>query len=254
MTHKEVEPQVYKAIIVDDEPHAVDQVRKLLAEEKRIEVVAGMTNPGEALQKITAVRPDLLFLDIQMPGMNGFELVARLKEAGVHPAVIFVTAYDRFAIDAIRSSAFDLLLKPIDRKEFEMCLERYFADREKHRLETRYLELLKAVNPNQKVRFNTAGGFVVLNMNDILYIQADWNYSKVYLSADKTESLTMNLGAVEKRLPMTKFMRINRSVIVNLHYLKRVKRVARECVLEKDGREYSFPIPVVRIRQLEKLL
>ena len=254
MNNKEVEPGVYRTIIVDDEPHAVDQMRKLLSEENRLEVIAGLSDPQEAVEEIIRTLPDLLFLDIQMPGMNGFELVTRLKEAGVHPAVVFVTAYDHFAVDAIRAAAFDFLLKPVDKKELHLCLDRFFADREKNDLETRYLDLLKAVNPHQKVRFSTPGGFVVLNMSDIVYIQADWNYARVFLGAGKTESLTMNLGAVEKRLPMTQFMRVNRSVIVNLQYLKHVKRVTRKCILEKDGEEFSFPIPVVRIRELEKAL
>lgn len=248
------DPRTFNAIVVDDEPHAVEQMRKLLSEEERIQVIDGMTDPEEALAKITELKPDLLFLDIQMPGMNGFALLDALKKAGVYPSVIFVTAYDHFAVEAIKASPFDFLLKPIDKKELRKCLDRYYADRKKQDLEQGYLELLKAVNPDQKVRFTTQDGFVVLKLKDILYIQADWNYARVFLSGDKYEPLTMNLGAVEKLLPMTQFMRINRSVIVNLSYVKRVKRLARQCILKKDGHELSFPIPVVRIRQLEKTL
>jgi two-component system LytT family response regulator len=254
MNHQESDQGRLKAMIVDDEQHAIQQLRALLADEKRIEIAGGYTEPEEAVKRICETFPELLFLDIQMPGMNGFELLERLREAQVHPTVIFTTAYDRFAVEAIKTAAFDYLLKPIDKKLLKQSIDRFFVTRHKKSVAERYLDLLRAVNPNQKVRLSTAGGFIVLHMNDILYIKADWNYARVYLSDEQIEPITMNLGAVEKRLPMTRFMRINRSVIVNLNYLKRVRRLARECILEKDGREYTFTIPIVRIRQLEKML
>jgi two-component system, LytTR family, response regulator len=243
-----------RVVIVDDESHAVAGLRAMLSKDNRIDVLAGISNPKEAVAFILDNKPDLVFLDIQMPGMNGFDVIKALKEEHVSPAVIFVTAYDRFAIDAIRLAAFDYLLKPIDTKELERCIDRYFSVVAREEQTTRYINLLESMNPGRKVKFTTSGGFLMINMNDILYIQADWNYAKIYLSKNHAETLTMNLGAVEKILPATMFMRINRSVIVNLNHLYRVKRIARQCVLIKDDVEYAFPIPISRIRQLEKML
>lgn len=243
-----------RVVIVDDESHAIDGIRAVLSKDKRIDVLAGINNSKEAVAFILENKPDLVFLDIQMPGMNGFDVIKALKAENVSPAVIFVTAYDRFAIDAIKMAAFDYLLKPIDTKELERCLDRYFSVVANEEQTARYVNLLESMNPNRKVKFTTSGGFLMINMNDILYIQADWNYAKIFLSKNHSETLTMNLGAVEKILPATIFMRINRSVIVNLNHLYRVKRMARQCVLTKDDVEYEFPIPISRIRQLEKML
>lgn len=241
-------------MIVDDEPHAVEGLKSLVKKDKRMELLAGLTDPREAVTFIKENHPDLVFLDIQMPGLNGFDVLKQLKEASVEPAVIFVTAYDRFAIDAIKHAAFDYLLKPIDQKEYQQSIDRFFSFLSKGQSPGLYRELLSAISPNRKIRFNTSGGFLLINMSDILYIQADWNYAKVYISRHRAETLTMNLGAVEKILPATSFVRINRSVIVNLDYLHRVKRFSRECILIKDGEEYVFSMPIIRIRQLEKML
>ncbi len=253
MTRRELDQPV-KVVIVDDEPHAVKGLQSILAEDKRLFVAGGISNPGEAVSFISEKKPDLLFLDIQMPEMNGFELLKALKETNVTPTIIFVTAYDRYAVEAIKHAAFDYLLKPIDKKELKISLDRFFAMEQEEEIKSRYLKLLEAVSPNQKIMFSSAGGFLLMDQREILYAQADWNYAKVYRSADDVEMVTMNLGAIESVLPGTRFLRINRSVIINLDYLYRVKRISRQCVLKKDGKEYTFSIPMARIRQLEKLL
>jgi two-component system, LytTR family, response regulator len=160
--------------------------------------LAGISNPKEAVAFILDNKPDLIFLDIQMPGMNGFDVIKALKEEHVSPAVIFVTAYDRFAIDAIKLAAFDYLLKPIDTKELERCLDRYFSVVASEEQATRYVNLLESMNPDRKVKFSTAGGFLMINMNDILYIQADWNYAKIYLSKNHAGNTNHEFGCCGK--------------------------------------------------------
>jgi two-component system, LytTR family, response regulator len=246
--------QPAKVVIVDDESHAVKGLQSLLSDDKRLLVIGGISDPEEALSFIIDKKPDLLFLDIQMPVMNGFDLLKALKEKNCLPTIIFITAYDRYAVEAIKHAAFDYLLKPIEKKELKLSLDRYFAMEEKAEIKTRYVNLLEAVSPNRKIMFNSAGGFLMMDQSEILYAQADWNYAKVYRSANDAETVTMNLGAIESVLPGTRFVRINRSVIINMSYLYKVKRIARQCILKKDGIEYSFNIPLARIRHLEKLV
>ncbi len=241
-------------MIVDDEPYTVASLQAMLVMDKRLEVVGTSTNPQKAVESIIEKTPDLIFLDIQMPGMNGFDLIRALHDAGVKPYVIFVTAYDHYAVEAIRYSVFDYLLKPVEHKNLQSSIDRFLDLVEDNRQEPSYNKLLEAIHPNRKVRFNNATGFILLPLNEVLYIQADWNYAKVYKSQNDTESVTMNLGAIEKVLPATQFIRINRSVIVNLTYLYRIKRADRQCILKKDGVEYSFNIPFARIKMLEKIL
>lgn len=247
------EPAV-TAAIVDDELHAIEELKQLLIREPGIEVVTTSHNPRKAVEDILETKPDLLFLDIQMPEVSGFDVIRGLKEASFEPSVIFVTAYDNYAIQAIKAAAFDYLLKPIEKRELQKSIQRFFDYHAREERSAKYLNLLETVDYQRKIKLSSAGGFIMLNLADIIYIQADWNYAKVFTAPDKFETVTMNLGTLENLLPDKGFMRINRSNIINLSYLTRVKRLARKCFLMKDGQEYEFCIPITRIRELEKRL
>jgi two-component system, LytTR family, response regulator len=240
-------------IIVDDEERAAGELEQLLGFYPLIRVIMKISDPRHAVSSILETRPDLVFLDIQMPGMNGFEVIEGLNRLMVKPMVIFVTGFDQYAIRAIRSSAFDYLLKPLDKGELALAMERVMTRYKQKELEINYAALLERTS-GKKIRFNTTGGFILVDPHQIIYIQADWNYSEVYLSREKREVVALNLGTIEELLPKGFFARINRSVIINLTYLEKVQRVKRLCQLRKDGENFEFKIPILRIRYLEKLL
>jgi two-component system, LytTR family, response regulator len=247
------EPAINVAI-VDDELHFIEEMKRLLAGEPRIDIVTTAREPKQAVPKLLAAKPDLVFLDIQMPEMNGFDVIRSLRQAAFEPSIIFVTAYDNFAIEAIKNAAFDYLLKPIGKEALQQSLSRYFFNHAKEERSAKYMSLLENVDRKKKIKLSNSGGFILLNLEDIIHIQADWNYSKVYTAKDQYQTVTMNLGMLENTLPEKGFMRINRSTIINLNYLTRVRRLARKCYLEKDGVEYEFCIPITRIRELERRL
>lgn len=253
MSERKIEQDVLKCIIVDDEMHAAKQLETLLNKNPRLTIIDRISDPRLAVGKILQLKPDLLFLDIQMPVMSGFELLQAIYQAQVKPVVIFVTAYDEFAIQAIRSSAFDYLLKPVDETELFTAVERLLATYKQNKQTENYQKLIRQVT-TKKLRFNTTGGFMLVNPEDIVYIQADWNYSEIHVSKDKHEVVTMNIGAVEDILPAGQFARISRSVIINLAYLEKVQRARRLCTLRKDDVAYEFKIPILRIRYLESLV
>jgi|WetSurSiteA1Bulk_404760.scaffolds.fasta_scaffold01119_4 two-component system, LytTR family, response regulator len=240
-------------IIVDDEAAAADMLESLLSAFSRLKIVAKISEPQKAITAILQTKPDLVFMDIQMPGMTGFEVLEALNHTAVRPFVIFITAFDRFAIQAIRASAFDFLVKPVDAGELILAIERFMMHFDRKELEVTYTALLEHTG-KRKIRFNTTGGFTLVNPEDIVYIQADWNYSEIHLGKDKPEVVTMNLGSLEEILPRNSFARINRSVIINLAYLVKVLRGKRLCILKKDEVSYEFKIPVLRIRYLERLV
>ncbi len=245
------EPAVHAAI-VDDEQYCIEELKAMLSGIHGIEVVAESHDAVKAVPIILETKPDLLLLDIQMPEKSGFDVIRGLKESGFEPSVIFVTAYDNFAIEAIKNAAFDYLLKPVDKEALQHSLSRYFYNHAKEERSAKYMSLLENVDYKKKIKLSNSGGFILLNLEDIVHIQADWNYSKVYTAKDQYQTVTMNLGMLENTLPEKGFMRINRSHIINLNYLTRVRRLARKCYLEKDGVEYEFCIPITRIRELEK--
>jgi two-component system LytT family response regulator len=240
-------------IIVDDEEASVSELQRHLAVIPSIRVVSVLTNPEKAVTEIVARKPDLVFLDIQMPGSNGFDIVAELHETTAAPFIIFVTAYDKFAIQAIRASAFDFLLKPVIPAELALAVDRAMKKLSEESDKISYTALLE-LTLARKIRFNSTGGFVLVHPDDILYVQADWNYSEIHFSREKFEMVTLNLGAVEDMLPHDTFVRINRGTLINLRYLDRVNRRKRICILKKEDEVVEFNIPLLRIRYLEDRL
>ena len=170
-----------KAIIVDDEPEARDIIASLLADFGDVEVLSKDESVDDAYLSIVRHEPDLVFLDIDMPKKNGFELIHKLKASKYSPAVIFITAYNQFAIDAIKHAAFDYLLKPVDIDELKRSIVRYKEEVRSKSTLSRIENLLQALQ-EEKIRFNARTGTIYINPAEIVYCQADGNYSDLYLS------------------------------------------------------------------------
>jgi two-component system, LytTR family, response regulator len=243
-----------RTIIVDDETNAIENLENLLSSYPDISIERKINDPADAIPMILELKPGLLFLDIQMPGKSGFEIIRDLSEMENQPAIIFVTAFDRYAIEAIRYAAFDYLVKPVNPEELKQAISRLETSIFRENLENRIKKLLDKTTQRQKIKLSTAGGFTIINPDDIIYILADWNYAEIFFDQEKSEMVTTNLGTLEQTLPASIFFRINRSVIINTSYLKKVSRKKRAAFLFKDGKEYSFKIPLLNIRKLERFL
>lgn len=244
-----------KAIIIDDDADAIENLKKLLIEHPTLQIVETISDPLLAVDAIKKHMPDLIFLDIQMPGKNGFEVLHELISENLQPEVIFVTAFDRFAIDAIRFSALDYLLKPVSPFDLNNAML-HFHGRVKNAEKNYALQVLleKTLGQTNKLKFNTHSGFFMISPEEIIYIQADWNYSEIFINTKKSELVTINIGKLEEMLPKHGFYRISRSFIINLLYLVRVNRRKRMAILVKDGEEYSFKIPLLNIRKIERFI
>jgi len=118
-------PRKFEAIVVDDEPAAISTLENALLAYPELNILAHFTNPEEAFNAICRQHPDIVFLDIDMPGMTGIELLDKIHQTGFHPSVVFVTAFDKYAIEAIHRSAFDYLVKPINSKELEKVIIKF---------------------------------------------------------------------------------------------------------------------------------
>jgi two-component system LytT family response regulator len=240
------------AMIIDDEVHCIETLQELLMQEPRVRIVAAESDPKRAIRRAIAEQPELLLLDIQMPERSGFDLLHDLRDAGLSPHVIFVTAHSEFAIEAIRSAAFDYILKPVDPAGFTLAIDRYFQQLNGKQPQDFEL-LLKKTAIEGKIRFNVIGGFILIDYRDIVYVKADWNYSEVVLSKERSEMITSNLGAIEKMVAPYPFFRINRSALINLNYLVRVKRVQRKCYLRKGDEEFELTLSASRLKELDRL-
>jgi len=213
----------FQAIIVDDEKPARRRLRELLETRPEIGIVAECSNGAEAVRQIRALHPDLLLLDIQMPGLDGFGVVDAIGATQM-PATIFVTAYDQYALKAFEVSALDYLLKPFSDERFERSMARVLSFVRTHRQEElshRLISLLDQVQTNQKTSapldcliIKDGGRVHFLRVEEIDWIEAAGVYVQVH-TAGKTWLHRISLGELEAKLDAKQFLRIHRSTIVN---------------------------------------
>jgi len=236
-------PKPIRTLIVDDEPLARERVADLLRSQPDVSVVGECADGIEALEVIQSKRPDLVFLDIQMPGMDGLELVAQLR-GEVMPAIVFVTAYDRFAIKAFEVHALDYLLKPFDDERFAAAMDRarFWLQRRApaEELGVKLEALLADLRPGSvgldRLAVKTGGRVLLVRMEDIDWVAAADNYVNLHVGAD-SHLLRETMNALEKRLPASQFVRIGRSTIVNLNRIRELQPLfhGEYAVILKDG-------------------
>ncbi len=246
-----------RAIIADDEPLARRGIRQLLGPHRDIAVVAEARNGRETVRALRELKPDLLFLDVQMPGLNGFGV---LREIGAKfmPAVIFVTAYDEFAVRAFDAHALDYLVKPLEEARFVEALERM---RERLRSAkavdlSRKLAALLATREKdraqQRIVVPTARGDLVIDADEINWIEADDYYAAIHARQGR-HLIRESLASLEQRLDSTRFVRAHRSAIVNMDHVREVLREAGDTLLILSS---GVRVPVSRRRreQVKQLL
>lgn len=217
-----------RAIIIDDESAARDYIQYLLLEDDIIEVIGEAVNGFKAVEEIVSKKPDLVFLDIQMPAMDGFEVIKHIEKIIV-PQIIFVTAHDKYALKAFEVHALDYLLKPFDRDRFFAAVSRakkVILSQRKRQIEDRMNNLLKSLKTDKRyftrLLIKSKARFFFIQTNDIAYIQAAGNYIIIYV--EKTEHLLrQTLSSMEEKLDPEKFVRIHRSAIVNIDRIKEIK-------------------------------
>jgi two-component system, LytTR family, response regulator len=234
---------VIRTLIVDDEPLAREVLREYLRAHPDIEVIGECANGFEAVRQTVETKPDLLLLDIQMPRLNGFEVLELLAE---HPAVIFVTAYDEFALRAFEVHAVDYLLKPFDRQRLDAALGRARERLQGRRLPSLAPLIAGARSPEVPLRrllIRDRAEVRVVPAEDIDYLEAQDDYVAVR-TAGRTFLKQARLSDLERQLDPSKFVRVHRSFIVNVERLKRIELYAKDSrvLFLRDGTK----IPVSR--------
>jgi len=241
--------KMLSALIVDDEEKALELLKKLLEDTLHFSEIECASSAAIAREKLKRFHPDLLFLDIKMPGMDGFSFLEELQKDNYRVEVIFVTAYDQFAMKAIKNHAFDYLLKPVDRKELLDCILQFKERKQEPELLNRLEKLIHERDSN-KLRINTRTGYLFIDPSQILSCQADGNYTLLDLG-DRQHLCSMQLGVVEESLPKSGFVRLGRSLIVNFHYIIRVDRKTSQITFEKNNHTYPLKITKAQLKELE---
>lgn len=230
------------SIIVDDELAARDSLESIVNNEfPFMEIVAKVDNAKDALKIIMDNNVDIVFLDIQMPVNDGFWLAKKLNNLNKRICIIFITAYNKFAVQAIRHSAFDFLHKPIVPKMLKEAVNRFINNRDRYNLTQKLAKLINYLK-QEKLKFNTNLGFAMIAPENIIYCEADKNYCNLFLSNGKIELVTSQLGIIENKLALNSFVRISRSSLINLDYLEYFHRKTKTVVLSSVLQNYSLKV------------
>ena len=216
---------MYTAIIIDDEQNGRIALKQKLADYcPGLQLIGEADSGKEGIQLIGQLHPDIVFLDIEMPGMDGFEMLKKISGKAFH--IIFTTAYDHYAIKAIKFAAFDYLLKPVDIEELKLAVSRIANTAVHH--QTQKLEVLEhnliASNALNKIAIPTVDGLLFFDTNDITYLEAHSNYTGIHFANNQKLMTSRTLKEFEDMLPSDKFFRPHHSYIINLQYIKRYIR------------------------------
>jgi two-component system LytT family response regulator len=217
-----------RILVVDDEPLARERLRVLLASERDAEIIGECSTAGEAIAAIAETSPDVVLLDINLPGATGIDVAAAIPEVQ-RPAIIFVTAHERYAVNAFGVNAIDFVLKPFDRDRLLEALRRvgtYLHARRGATLEARLESWLERRAPERKrERFcvKTGGCVVFIRPDEIRWIEAANNYSIIHLSDGRRVMTRESIGTIEERLDAADFVRISRSAIVSVDQVQELR-------------------------------
>jgi two-component system, LytTR family, response regulator len=238
------------AVIVDDEPKAIQSLSwELTNFSEEITIMETFSSPEKALEFFKNNTPDCLFLDIQMPTMDGFQFLEKLTNRDF--PVIITTAYDEYAIKALKHEAIDYLLKPIDSDDLNLTIEKIKKFNSKifsiDKLE-RLLLGFNASQSNQKITVNSDGKLIFIHIDDIIFVQSDGNYSTIYLKNNQKKVVTKKLKDINNLLPENSFFRTHNSYIVNLNKIKEFLKNEGYLIMESNHK-----IPVARQRKTEFL-
>lgn len=218
----------FRALIVDDEPLAREGIRLHLEGERDFEVVGECGDGEDALRAVRELRPDVVFLDIQMPGMDGFGVLEGMHDGGM-PEVVFVTAYDQFALQAFEAHALDYLLKPFDEDRFRKALDRVrnqLRGQKRRDIDTRIADLLADVRHKprylERLVVRSGGRILILRVEDVDWIEAAANYVKLHVGS-RVYLLRETMNRLEEKLDAARFIRIHRSTIVRIDRIKELE-------------------------------
>jgi two-component system LytT family response regulator len=242
-----------RAIVIDDEFNAIKNLKWEIENFcDDIEICDTFTNPREAISAINYLKPDCVFLDIEMPEMDGFQLLSNLSFRDFD--LIITTAYDNYAIKAFKEHAIDYLLKPIDSEDLQKTISRVRKNQQSSTLGEEVKKIIENFKPKsqpKRLALPLVGKTIYVHMEDIIYCKADSNYTEIYMIDNQKETLSKKLKELEAQTNNL-FFRVHNSYLVNLNYVKEfVKNEGLYLVLENGT---SIPVSRAKKTELQELL
>lgn len=217
-------------ILVDDEKDALQALEILLHETQMVQVIKRIDDPLDVFPALLKDKPDAIFMDIRMPRIDGIELIKKVREINPTIPVIIVSAYDNHVFDAVKHQAFDYLLKPVNRKELSTTIDKL----------SKVINLKK--DKTSEIIINTKTESRIVKIEDIVYLQADGNYTYIHTIDDEKIHASINMGKISDRIKVKEFYRINRSVTVNKEFLVSINKKNKTCTLRYKGKKKIFAV------------
>ncbi len=225
-----------KAIIVDDEPYCCETITTLLEDNRDVEIAAVCHSAADALISIKKYSPDIVFLDVEMPKMNGFEMLEQLP--AVNFEIIFTTSYDQYALKAIRFSAIDYLLKPIDSDELQKAIQKVIQRTQKpiaQQLEILMQKIHQPSTPINKIAMPTMEGLQMIPVDSIISGESDSNYTILLLKGNKKIVVSRTLKEIEELLEEHSFVRVHRCYLANMNEVEKYVKGDGGYLVMSDG-------------------
>lgn len=232
--------------IIDDEPEAGLLLKNLLNDFDAIQVKQVFTDALVALDAVILEQPPVVFADIEMPELSGLEFLEQVNKYSPNTKVVFVTAFKNYALEALQNAAFDFLCKPVAKEDLRRVVHKLTASLNSNKVEA-------ATNEQQRVLFKTIEGHHYVAINEVLYLEADSNYTHLVLKDGKKLLSSVNLGKIHEQFPKENFVRISRKYIINKNYLTFMNFCKRYCIVSSNGEEHKLEVSV-KMKELKKEL
>jgi len=235
----------YNVVIIDDEHDAGILLNNLLSDYPGLLVQGVYTSSVKALDFVIAEQVPLVFADIEMPEISGIDFLKKINRYSPETKVVFVSAYDNYALEAIQNDAFDFLCKPVGREDLRRVVHKFMAWQNQHKEN----ELAKG----EKLLIKTSEGHHYLSVESVIFLEADSNYTNLVLCDGKKLLSSMTLGKIHDKFPKDTFARISRKHVINKKYLTFVNFQKQFCLLSFDGREYKLEISS-KVKDIKEVL
>lgn len=241
------------AVIIDDEPEAINLLEMYLRHFSFIKVTAKETNALKGLQLVRETLPELVFLDIDMPDMNGLQVADEIQSDNFYSEIIFTTAFQHYAYDTLKIRPLDFLTKPFSSEDLKMVISKYQEKAEKKKYEIKLDKFIQSQSNSPKLKLPSTNGVLIVAMKDIVMLKSKGNNCNIYLQDGTVETITRNLYIVIRMLNSPTFFQVNRSICVNLNFLQRVDKKNQKCVIGYNHTIEDIEISRANLSYFEKL-
>lgn len=241
------------AMIIEDDEEALSLLEIYLQAFNEIELIAKTTSPQKGIRLLKKKNPDIVFLDIDMPDIDGVEVAETIRGNDLKTEVVFTTAYRKYACRALHVEPLDYLLKPFGTEDLIAVINRYQTKIKRKELERRMDFLMKSNKVIPKVKLPTRTGIIFINPEDIMLYKAESNYCRIYTKDGDEELITLNIYKVASIVNSQRIFKVSRSAYINLHYLKKIEKKTRICILGYTDLTLESRINKSSLSYLEKI-